>query len=127
LVNGLAPVGSFAIANANHALRLSPFDSTAFQSHLALGIAAIQQGRYAEAASHCARATQANPGMPYLYLFQALALALAGRLEEARPLARRGLELFPDWRVGTIVAAFGLAPAFMDKLAEGARILGLPE
>jgi adenylate cyclase len=65
--------------------------------------------------------TQANPGMPYLYFFHALALALAGRLEEARPLAQRGLELFPAWRIGTIVAAFA------DKSAEGACLLGLPE
>ncbi len=112
-----------AITNANRALRLSPFDSTAFQAHMALGNAAIQQGRYDEAASHWARATQASPGIPVLHILQALALALAGRLEEARPLAQRGLELFPGWRLGKIVAA----PALLDKYVEGARRLGLPE
>jgi hypothetical protein len=32
----------------------------------------------------------------------------------------------PGFRIGTL-AAFGFAPALMDKLAEGARLLGLPE
>jgi adenylate cyclase len=115
-----------AISNANRALRLSPFDTTIFQAHLALGLAAIQQGRYADGASHCARAVQANPRLSYLYFMHAEALALAGRLEEARPIAQRGLELFPGYRIG-LLAAYGASPAIMDKLIEGARLLGLPE
>jgi hypothetical protein len=65
------------------------------------------------------------PRMSYLYFLQAEALALAGRLEEARPIAQRGLELFPGWRIG-LYAAFGIAPAILDKIVEGARLLGLP-
>ena len=64
--------------------------------------------------------------MSYLYFNQAAALALAGRLEEARPIAQRGLELFPGYRIG-LLAAFGLAPAVLDKVVEGDRLLGLPE
>jgi hypothetical protein len=47
-------------------------------------------------------------------------------VEEARPIARRGLELEPGFRIAPIVS-FGLAPEIADKLAEGARLLGLPE
>ena len=97
-----------AISNANRALRLSPFDPAIFQAPMALGFAALHEARYNEAASHFAKAVQANPRMSYLYFLQADALALAGRLEEARSIARRGLELFPGYRTG-LHAAFGLA------------------
>jgi adenylate cyclase len=115
-----------AISNANRALRLSPFDTAIFQAHMSHGLAAVQLGRYADGASHFARAVQANPRLSWLYFHQAEALALAGRLEEARPIAQRGLELFPGYRIG-LLAAFGWSPAIMDKLMEGARLLGLPE
>lgn len=118
IMYGFAGRPTDAISNANRALRLSPFDPAIFQAHLALGLAALQEARYNEAASHCARAVQANPRLSYLYFVQAEALALAGRLEEARPI--------PGWRIGSI-AAFGASPAIMDKLIEGARMLGLPE
>ena len=115
-----------AIASANRALRLSPFDPAIFQAHIALGLAAIVEGRYDEAASHCARAAQANPGFGWLYFFHAEALALSGRLKEAEPIARRGLELVPFYRIA-MFAAYGTGPALVDKLTEAARLLGLPE
>ena len=52
--------------------------------------------------------------------------ALTGRVEEARPIARRGLELEPGWRV-RMLSEIGLVPAIANKLAAGARLLGLPE
>src|SRR5208337_1734386 len=99
-----------AISNANRALRLSPFDPALFQAHMALGFAALQEARYNQAASHFAKAVQVNPRMAHLYFRQAESLALAGRLEEARPIVQRGLELFPGWRTG-LLAASGLSPA----------------
>ena len=92
----------------------------------ALGLAAVQETRFDDAASHCAKAAQANPGFGYLYFFQAEALALAGRLEEAGPIARRGLELVPTYRISAF-ASTGVARSIADKLIEGARLLGLPE
>jgi len=52
-------------------------------------------------------------------------LGLAGRAEEAAPLVRRGVELEPGFR-SRVIFEFGLAPVVLDKLAEGARKLGLP-
>jgi hypothetical protein len=46
-----------AISNANRALRLSPFDTAIFQAHKSVGMAAVQQGRHADGASHFAKAT----------------------------------------------------------------------
>jgi len=56
---------------------------------------------------------------------QAIALALAGRVEEAKPIVRLGLELEPAFRT-KLYAEIGMAPAIVSKLAEGGRLLGLP-
>jgi adenylate cyclase len=115
-----------ATSHANRALRLSPFDPLAYEAHVALGFAAVQEERYSEAAAHFANAVQANSRFSTLYFFQAAALALAGRGEEARLTARRLLELEPGFRT-RVLFELGIVPAVADKLADGARQLGLPE
>jgi adenylate cyclase len=126
LMYGMAARPAEAIGAANRALRLSPFDPSIFQAHLALGLAAIAEARYDEAASHMAKAVQANSRFGALNFFHAEALALAGRLEEAAPIARRGMEMVPFTRIG-MYSAMGGASTLVDKLIEGARLLGLPE
>jgi adenylate cyclase len=69
---------------------------------------------------------QANSRFQPPYFYQAAALALAGRLEEAQPLARRVLEIEPSFRISGFYE-FGMVRAIADKVAEGARLLGLPE
>ena len=116
-----------ATAYANRALRLSPFDPAAFEAHLALGHVAIQEVRYDEAASHYAKAVQSNPRISTLYFIQAAAPAVAGRVEEAGSIAGQGLELEPGVRIGELFEHALFHRALIDKLMEGARLLGLPE
>jgi adenylate cyclase len=113
-------------AYAQRALRLSPFDPGCYLAQIALGCAAILEARYDEAASIYAKAVQANPGFSYVYVGYAVALGLAGRVEEARPVVRQSLELEPGYRAGTI-RQFGVIPTLADKFLEGARLVGLPE
>ena len=54
---------------------------------------AVYEARYDEAVSHYAKAVQANPRFSWLHFCQAVALALAGRVEEAGPIVRQLLEL----------------------------------
>jgi len=115
-----------ATAHAYRALRLSPFDPVAFLAHVSLGVVAFQEARYDVAASHYAKAVQTNSHLSTLYFCQAAALALAGRLEEARPIIRQGLELAPDTRCSDVFK-YGVTRTFADKYIEGARLLGLPE
>jgi class 3 adenylate cyclase len=112
-----------ATAYANRALRQSPFDLMVQEAYMALGIAAIAETRYEEAASFYARAVQSSPKTSTYYLFHAIALALAGHLDEARPLAERGLELEPQFRVRWLCGMFPRALA--DKFVEGGRLLAL--
>jgi TolB-like protein len=123
-----AVAGNAAAATllASRALRLSPFDPLAFQAHMALGEAALQAGGYSDAAQCFSKAAQANANFSTAYLFQAIALALAGRPAEAGACGDRGLELEPGFRI-RLFFEHGLAPALRSRLIEGARLLGLPE
>ena len=115
-----------ATSFANRALRLSPFDPLAFEAHMALGEAALLEARYESAASCFAMAARTNTNFSTAYFFQAIALVLAGRKEEAQPLVRRGLELEPGFRI-RLFFEHGLGPALAAKLVDGARLLGLAE
>jgi adenylate cyclase len=115
-----------AAAYANRALRLSPFDPWTYEAYVALGTSDIQEGRYAEAASHFAKGLQSNPRFSTLWFFQAVALVLAGRRDDARPIAQRLLELEPNFRA-RVAREFGMVPAVAEKFVDAARELGLSE
>jgi len=125
-VHAFSGNSAVATAYAERALRLSPFDPLRFEAHMALGFAALQEARYDEAVLRVAKAVQANSGFSSLYFLYAMVLALAGHAEEAGPIVQRGLELEPSFR-SRVFFEVGIVPAIADKLAEGARILGLPE
>jgi adenylate cyclase len=126
LVNAFADRPAVAASHARRALRLSPFDPSAFEAHLALGMGAIREENYHEAASCFARGAQINSRHSLFPFFHAIALALAGRAEETTSLVQHGLELEPGFRI-RIFSEFGMARPIADKFAEGARLLGLPE
>ena len=98
----------------------------AFVAHTALGHVAVVEGHYDEAASHYAKAVQANPRFSVAYFCQAIALALAGHVEEAGPIVRQLLELSPGFR-SSKVFDYSVIGTFAAKVIEGARLLGLPE
>jgi adenylate cyclase len=126
LINACCGNSQAAIAYANRALRLSPFDPVAFAGHGALGHVAFQEARYDEAASSYAMAVQAAPRFNLYYFLHAAALTHAGRLEEARPIVVKFLELNPGARISEVSEYALLHPALVDKLKESARLLGLP-
>jgi adenylate cyclase len=126
LTNAFADRPAIASSLAYRALRLSPFDSSAFEAHLALGMVAIREARYDEASSCFAKLSQINSRYSTSYFFQAIALALAGRADESRVWVDRGLALEPGFTI-RMFSELGMARAIADRLTEGARLLGLPE
>jgi adenylate cyclase len=126
LTNAFADRPKVATFHANRALRLSPYDPSGFEGYLALGMAAVWEAHYDEAASCFAKASQINPRHSLLDFFHAIALALAGRAEESTTSVQRGFELEPGFRI-RIFSEFGMARPLAEKFAEGARLLGLPE
>jgi TolB-like protein/class 3 adenylate cyclase/Tfp pilus assembly protein PilF len=111
---------------AHRALRLSPFDPLAFQAHLAFAMAAAHEERYDEAAAWMAKCAEANPNFGGFLGAQAAHLALAGRMDEARSVCARALELEPGLSIRT-ARSHGLAQALEAELVQGYRLLGLPE
>ena len=126
LVNAFADRSEAATFHANRALRLSPFDPSAFEAHLALGMAALRVAQYDEAVVCFARGWQINRRHSLFPVFHAIALALAGREAEAAPSVQRGFELEPGFRL-RIFSEFGMARPIAEKFVEGGRLLRLPE
>ena len=115
-----------ATAYAETALRLSPLDPEAFAAYIALANIALLEANFDASARHFGKAGQINPRNPSIHLCQAIAVALAGRMDEAKPILNRALELEPGFRLSGF-HAFHMKPALLDRFLEGGRLLGLPE
>jgi TolB-like protein len=126
LIHSFCGEPAVAEGYATRALRLSPFDPVSFEAYLALGQVRFRERRYDEAAAFFAQGVQANPRLSTLYARQAAALAMAGRIEEAKSTVRRLLELKPDFQHSLGRLRFAL-PGLVDGLAEAYRKIGLPE
>jgi hypothetical protein len=71
---------------------------------------------------------QVNPRFSSLYAFQIGALAMIGRTDEAKSVAKRLLELEPNFRIGPLVASgVFMRPELLNLIVEGLRKVGLPE
>ena len=113
---------------ANRALRLSPFDSHSVQAYMALGFVRLREERYIEAAAFFSKGVQVNPKFSTVYSMQIAALAKAGRIDEAKSIARRFLELEPGFRIGPFENfTSGLLPEVVERWIGGLRLAGLPE
>ena len=123
--------GDTAVAEdyAPRGLRLSPFEPLSYLAHEAQGMVCLRERRYADAASHFAKAVQVNPRFSWLYAGQAAALAMAGRLDEAKLTARRLLELEPTFRSRHFVESFSpfTRPELMRAFSTGFSQAALPE
>ena len=73
---------------------------------------------------HFGKEVLTNPGLIIGHFYQAAALALAGRIVEARSIAQRGMTQQPTFSMRSF--SF-FVPEIADKLIAGARLLGLPE
>jgi adenylate cyclase len=126
VVHAFAGHSAEAVTYAERALRLSPFDLLTYEAHQAQTMAAIQDARYYDAALLAARMVHANPNLSTMHFCLAISLALAGRLDEARPSVRRGLELEPEFKL-RMFRELGTTQIIMDRSVEGGRLLGLPD
>jgi adenylate cyclase len=126
LIHALAGHSADALACAERALRLSPFDVMAYQAHMARGTVAMFEQRFDDAAADFTKMVQANAMLSTTHFCLALALASAGRLEEAQSPLRRGLQLEPGFRLRMFLE-IGAPQTVKDRFIEGGRLLGLPD
>ena len=130
LGHGLAFAGQHieAIAHAQDAARLSPFDPLSVLFAATRAVAHFAAGRYAEAASSAAEALRLRPGFHGAYRMICASLALAGEVEEARALLPTARELHPrlsiDWARANVPYQ---TPQLMERYIDGIRRAGLGE
>jgi TolB-like protein len=120
-------------AHIIEALRLSPRDTMAYNWMSYAGIAKNYLGLYDQAILWFRRAIEANRNFPHPHFVLGAALALLGRLDEARCAVRAGLALNPTF---TVARARGVWSAMSDdpirvaqleRLLDGIRKAGAPE
>jgi TolB-like protein/DNA-binding response OmpR family regulator/Flp pilus assembly protein TadD len=118
-------------ADVRAALRISPRDQDAFLWISHLGTAKLYLGRFDEAVEWYRRSQEHNRNHPLVFFYNGAALALAGRLEEARAEVREGLKRAPDftvrsWHAGTL-SDNPVYLAQRERLYEGMLKAGVPE
>ena len=116
-----------AIQQAEQALRLSPFDPMSNIRHMAIAIAHFVSGRFVEAAVAANRAAQGHPRFSPPYWMRAAALVNLGRLDEAKTMALRLLEVQPGFTIRSITEAPFANREILDALGDALHRVGLPE
>ncbi len=112
-----------ATALYERAIRLSPHDPYLHHFEGALSCAHLILGNYDEAITWARRSRDHEPGGTYGYRpVIAASLALAGRIDEARPEAEALRAAAPDWNLRLARAAG--SPAAVDLLKEGLHRAG---
>jgi len=116
-----------AIENFERALRLSPFDPMNFNNYVGIASAHEVAQDYGMAAAFYRRALQERPNASWIYRNLASSLSGAGRIEEARQAYTELMRSYPDLTISKVKQAMVFSPAFLDRMAENLRQLGLPD
>jgi len=117
-----------AIRLYERALRLSPKDPSAFNVWASLSLAFLQCGRDQDAIVAAKTALRYGPRWLISFLRLSSALALAGRLGEARSVTARLLEIRPEYRSRDFREwAESVHPPAFSRFLEGLRLAGVPE
>lgn len=116
-----------AIARAERALKLSPFDSLNYLSYVALAGANFRLGRYELAHAWARRAVEANPDFSVPYAYLAAALVRLGREADARDTVRMLLKLDPGFTIARYRVVVGVNAEVFDDFAQAWRQAEVPE
>jgi TolB-like protein len=116
-----------AIERAQHALRLSPFDSLNYLAYNALAISYFVMGEHRSSHDAARLSVQLNPRFSVSHLYLAAALIHLGDKEEANRVAQRILALDPAFTIRRFSVLAGFEPAVFLSLADTLRQLGLPD
>jgi len=119
---------AIAVAHAQLALRLSPFDPLIYLPYVGLAYAHLAARRFEDAAAAASRASQANPSFSVPCMLHAAALAELGRSDDAKAMAQRFLELEPSITVSSAIRSARYEnPENIAALGSALRKAGLPE
>jgi TolB-like protein/class 3 adenylate cyclase/Flp pilus assembly protein TadD len=118
-------------ADVREALRISPRDQDAFAWFAYLATAKLYLGKHDEAVEEYRRSQEYNRNHPLVSMYLGAALALGGRVEEARAEVREGLKRLPEFTIRTFrEGTLSDNPIYLaqrERLYEGMRKAGVPE
>jgi tetratricopeptide (TPR) repeat protein len=113
------------------AIQLSPRDPQLAEWYYQLAITYIHQQRYNEAVEWARRGVQVNPNLRFPYRVLAAALALSGRVDEARTVAAEMLRRYPKETIGAFLTrepwTDPVYRAGQDREIAGMRLAGIPD
>ncbi len=115
-----------ALEQFHLAVRLSPLDPLLFFAQTGIAIAHFMTGRYDEGSSWARSAVLQRPNYLNAQFILAACLAMSGRVEEARVISARLVQLRPALRVSGIKTKFRRAED-IERLLQGYRMAGIPE
>jgi adenylate cyclase len=116
-----------AIEEFERALRLSPLDPMNFNNYLGMGSAHEVAQDYDKAAALYRRGLEERPHATWIYRNLASSLSGAGRMEEAKEAYARMVRSYPDLTASRLRQAMVFSPAFLDRMVDNLRKLGLPD
>jgi TolB-like protein/DNA-binding winged helix-turn-helix (wHTH) protein len=118
-----------AIDHAHRALRLSPVDDPlSYHPYCALALTHLFAEKFQQSIAYGRLTVQANPGFSPPYVYLVVALIRQGKIEEARSVATRLLEVAPNFSVRNIEKMKAYRPDSWAFIATSLRQLGsLPE
>jgi adenylate cyclase len=107
-------------------LRLSPLDPRRFFHHTGIAFAHFLAGRYNDGSSWATSAVLQQPNLVGAQFILAACHAMSGRVEEARVVCARVMQLDPALRISKIKTKYRRAED-IERLAQACRIAGIPE
>ena len=120
-----------AEAHVSEAFRLSPNDAVGFIWTHMRGLAKLHLGADEEAVAFFRRSVDASRNYPLNHFYMAAALALLGRLDEARAEVEAGHALAPNYSIARFLSmAESDNPTYLkqrERILEGLRKAGVPE
>ena len=118
-------------ADIAKAFERSPKDTFAFVWCYIAGTAKLGLGRTHDAVAWLSRAVELNRAYPISHFMLAAALALQGRLDDARAAGAAGLALTPDFTIQRYrqgaASDNAIYLAMRERIHEGLRLAGIPE
>jgi TolB-like protein/Tfp pilus assembly protein PilF len=114
-----------AIAQFEIAMRLNPLSPHIYNSQMGLASAYFLAGRFEEAKSWAEAAIRLLPKFVPAHFVLAACDAMSGRVQEARDICARAIELHPTARISTW--RLYRRPEHVEKWAQAFRIAGMPE
>jgi TolB-like protein/Tfp pilus assembly protein PilF len=115
-------------AQAQEALRLSPFDPMQYFAHNALAAVHLAAGEVEDALANAHRSLESNPDFAPGLVMTVLCQVRLGRPDDARATLRRLLEVSPGTNVSTLRESLMFADSLgFEDVASDLRSAGLPE